>query len=127
MDPETMDLMSTEERREFPRLDTRVKVNLVFMPPGSREATSREFSSMDVSSGGMRIMIDTPVSKGSFVALRVQLPEEKETVDLFAKVVWQRLASKEEVNSKYLVGLQFLSSSKESVEMLKKFLRPRLE
>lgn len=124
MDPETMDVISSEERREFPRLDARVKVDLVFMPPGSREATSREFRSMDVSSGGMRILIDTPVSKGSFVALRVRLPEEKETVDLFAKVVWQRPASQK--TEQYLVGLKFLSSSQESVETLKKFLQPRL-
>lgn len=79
---------------------------------------------MDVSSGGIRIEIDTPVAKGAFVAIQIKLPEKKEPVDLFAKVVWTRTL---EAPSRYLVGLQFMSSAKESVETLKGFLRPRLD
>lgn len=126
MDTETMDSTSekNEERRAFPRLDASVKVNLVFMPPGEQEAISREFQSMDVSSGGIRIEIDTAVAKGAFVAIQIRLPEGKEPVDLFAKVVWTRELK---VPSRYLVGLQFMSSAKESVETLKGFLRPRLD
>lgn len=129
MDAETMDStsMKEDERRVFPRLDARVKVNLIFMPPGSQEAISREFRSMDVSTGGIRIEIDSDVAVGSFVALRIKLPEEKESVDLFAKVVWRKSAKRDDAGSFYVVGLQFLSSSEESAEILKGFLRPRLE
>ena len=129
MDAETMDStsMKEDERRVFPRLDARVKVNLIFMPPGSQEAISREFRSMDVSTGGIRIEIDSDVAVGSFVALRIKLPEEKESVDLFAKVVWRKMAKRDDDGSFYVVGLQFLSSSEESAEILKGFLRPRLE
>jgi len=129
MDGETMDStsMKEDERRVFPRLDARVKVNLIFMPPGSQEAISREFRSMDVSTGGIRIEIDSDVAVGSFVALRIKLPEEKESVDLFAKVVWRKMAKRDDDGSFYVVGLQFLSSSEESAEILKGFLRPRLE
>lgn len=129
MDAETMDStsMKEDERRVFPRLDARVKVKLIFMPPGSQEAISREFRSMDVSTGGIRIEIDSDVAVGSFVALRIKLPEEKESVDLFAKVVWRKRAKCDDDGSFYVVGLQFLSSSEESAEILKGFLRPRLE
>jgi Tfp pilus assembly protein PilZ len=95
---------------------------MVFMPPGAETAITKDFESMDVSAGGIRMETDADVETGSFVALQIQLPDRRDPVDLFAKVVWIRPAG----DSRHLVGLSFLSSSEESVAALRGFLEPRL-
>jgi Tfp pilus assembly protein PilZ len=96
---------------------------MVFMPPGAETAITKDFESMDMSAGGIRMETDADVEAGSFVALQIQLPDRREPVDLFAKVVWIRTTR----DARQLVGLSFLSSSDESVAALRGFLEPRLK
>ena len=111
-----------EDRREFRRLDARVDVEMTFLPPGGEAAVSRDFHSMDLSADGIRVETDAEVELGAFVALHIALPSEEERVDLFAKVVWCRPGE----NGRYVMGLQFLGGSEESVDALEGYLEPLL-
>lgn len=111
-----------EDRRAYRRLDARVDVSMTFLPPGGQAAINRDFHSMDLSAGGIRVETDAEVEQGSFVALHIALPGRPDPVDLFAKVVWCSAGTE----GRFMMGLQFLGGSRDSLEALEGYLVPLL-
>lgn len=111
-----------EDRRAFRRLDARVSVTMTFLPSGEGAAISRDFHSLDLSPGGIRVATDAAVEPGAFVALHIALPGEGDSIELFAKVIW----TTKDQDGKHMAGLQFLAGSGEGIKALEGYLEPLL-
>ena len=84
----------TEVRRQYERYEIELPVMVVI---GTEEIPG---ATMNVSLGGMLLRLSKPVTFGSSVVLRVQLPAAKEMSEMQAVVRWEKDGA---------VGVQFTS------------------
>ena len=84
----------TEVRRQYERYEIELPVMVVI---GTEEIPG---ATMNVSLGGMLLRLSKPVTFGSSVVLRVQLPAAKEISEMQAVVRWEKDGA---------VGVQFTS------------------
>lgn len=88
----------SEERREHERLDTTVKGKLRVL-----DKTASEFTTINLSEGGLLVRSDTPLPLGSIVQVELELREDGDALPCTGRVV--RL---EEHDQDYEVGLRIL-------------------
>lgn len=88
------------ERRRFEReeLNTEVKYTVLF--PSIHKGIAR-----NISQGGLCLLINEQLNKGSILRVEFALPEEAAAhIEAVVKVMWQRRQG-----DKFLTGLQFLT------------------
>lgn len=107
----------TEERRAHPRVATNIEI--VF-----REAGSLIKSYMlNVSNGGIFIKTDHPLALDTMVGLCIQLPGEKEKMNMEGRVVWANPKAKAFPAG---MGIQFVNLSPEHKDKIKAFVEANL-
>ncbi len=89
-----------EERRKYPRIP---RTTVVYVTRDGLE-DSIPGHMVDVSLGGMKILIQIPVEKGSAVTVIVEL-ESGEKIDIPAKVVWMQAV---EIMQGYSFGIDYV-------------------
>ena len=101
-----------EEHRTTPRVATNIEI--VF-----REAGSFIKSYMlNVNNGGIFVKSDHPLPLDSVLALRIQLPHDKEKINLEGRVVWTNLKAKSFPAG---MGIQFINISPEHKKKISAF------
>ncbi len=115
-----MEQNNPADRREFPRLDRRLAIQMTSVGSNANDTVTSRVESRNFSFTGVCMVTDAEPEKGAVVALAVDLPDRDVVDDLFAEVVWTRARP----DGRFDVGLRFLSASEGALEELAKFLQP---
>jgi c-di-GMP-binding flagellar brake protein YcgR len=98
--------MREEEKRNFPRLDTRVEVKYrVLLEPEKRSSAE----SIDLSMGGLRIVLTQSLKIGTLMELEVKVPEYALPIYAMGRVAWIETVPVGEISGgNYETGIEFL-------------------
>lgn len=110
-----------EERREFVRyaLNATIKYQLLDMPEMEKNCKS-----IDVSSMGLKVLLDEQLEKGTKLYIAFKLPDEDcEIIAECTVVAWTR---KGEENL-FETGIQFLKISEEHKEKISRYIKRQLK
>ncbi len=66
---------------------------------------------VDLSKGGMKLLLDEKLPKGAILGLKISIPEKRCTVDVEAEVVWTKDADKKDPSGKrfFFSGLKYIA------------------
>ena len=108
------------ERRETPRISVKIPVKYRLEDDKEVLKTIKEWRqseknayTLDVSLGGMSIVVDQPLSKGDILCFEIYLLDQKNVVTVYAEVKWTQ---------KKEAGLRFLMMRDNDMEALRAFL-----
>ncbi|MCP4714575.1 MAG: TIGR02266 family protein [Deltaproteobacteria bacterium] len=104
-----------QDKRITPRIAT--KIEITFKEPKSFIKTYM----LNVSNGGVFISTEDPLSLDSQVALIMQLPEQKEQMEITGRVVWNNPRGRKNSFPKGM-GIQFVDLSAEHKEIIESFV-----
>lgn len=91
----------TITRRNF---EHPVSFDLIGGKPDNYKNVSRDGSGVDISPGGIGVLIDQPLEIGKIVRLMLPVVDGKTTIPVFSIARWTEAAG-----SRFRVGLQFLT------------------
>ncbi len=98
--------MTDTERRQYKRLDARVRIELTHYDKAKGKEITRDTESRNVSGGGLLISSDWPLEISSYVTARFSLDDDVQK-EIVAKVV---RVDEVEPLSRYDIGLQFIET-----------------
>ena len=107
-----------EEKRRFPRISVSFPVECDLAPKKSYFYTVCK----DLSSGGLKIITDTFLAKGSVIKVNLNLINQ--LVPAKARVAW---CNKERFSDRYTVGLEIMEINQRSKQELSTFLNKVFE
>ena len=66
---------------------------------------------VNLSKGGMKLLLDEKLPKGAMLGLKVYIPEKRRTIEAEAEVVWTNDADKKDPSGKrfFFSGLKFIA------------------
>lgn len=96
-----------EERRLHKRFNNELEVEYS-VEKGPHIKNGR---TVNMSKGGMKLLIDEKLPKGTMLDMKVHIPEKKRTVELDAEVVWTNDADKKDISGRrfFFSGLKFIA------------------
>ena len=96
-----------KERRSYKRFkkDLEVEYSVRIRPRFKKSVT------IDLSKGGMKLLLDEKLPMGAMLGLKVAIPEKRRMVELDAEVVWTKDAEKRDPSGKrfFFSGLKFIA------------------
>ena len=96
-----------EERRSHVRFnkDLEVEYNVEKRPHIKNGRT------VDLSKGGMKLLLDEKLPKGAILDLKVYVPEKRRTIEVEGEIVWTNDAEKKDPSGKrfFFSGLKFIA------------------
>ena len=107
----------TEQKRKHLRLpiESTICIKLLTSRPGQDESARMLMcKSLNVSRGGLQVMLEEELTVGTILQIGVELPGEKDRLCLAAAVRWC-LPSKNEQNP-WMAGFQILNASDSDIE-----------
>ena len=104
---------TTRKEKRVPKV-----LSLVFK---DRQSFIRAYTG-DISSGGLFIKTETPLSVGHQFLLKLQLPGVPNPMQIKCEVVWGRKRESSEPNKPPGMGIKFSDMSKTDIQTLKKYL-----
>ena len=104
---------TTRKEKRVPKV-----LSLVFK---DRQSFIRAYTG-DISSGGLFIKTETPLSVGHQFLLKLQLPGVPNPMQIKCEVVWGRKRESSEPNKPPGMGIKFSEMSKTDIQILKKYL-----
>jgi type IV pilus assembly protein PilZ len=113
---EMLDRTCAFTRRAEPRVEK--SLSLVYK---DREAFFRAYTG-NVSSGGLYIKTENPLSPGDQVFLKLQLPEMSEALHIKCEVVWARSREESRPDKAPGMGVKFTQISKKDHQFLRQYL-----
>lgn len=93
------------ERRSVERLNINLETRYII------NGKTQETKSMDISTKGIRLLLDERLEKNTPLRLEIKLPKENHLIKVNGEVVWTREAIENEKNSTkrlFNTGIQFL-------------------
>jgi len=71
---------------------------------------------LNISKGGMKLLLDEKLSKGTILNLKMSLPEKKQAVEIEAEVVWTKDTDEKDLSGKrfFHSGLKFIAVKESS-------------
>ena len=96
-----MSEISAEEQRKYWRQDLETEVKFTILHPATRCGVIK-----NISEGGLCLLVDLQLEKGTIMRLNfdLQVEDEKVYIDAVTKVMWQ-----EKQADKYLTGVKFIA------------------
>jgi Tfp pilus assembly protein PilZ len=107
----------TEQKRKHLRLpiESTIYIKLLTSRPGQDESARMIMcKSLNVSRGGLQVMLEEELTVGAILQIGVELPGAKDTLYLAAAVRWC-LPSKNEQNP-WMAGFQILNAGNTDIE-----------
>jgi c-di-GMP-binding flagellar brake protein YcgR len=96
-----------EERRSHERFnkDLEVEYSVRTRPHFKNSRT------VDLSRGGMKLLLDEKLPKGAILGLKLYIPERRRTIEAEVEVVWTNDADKKDLSGRrfFFSGLKFIS------------------
>ena len=82
-------------------------------------------STVDISEGGLKLLLDDKLLKGSFLDIEITLPGSKKTAELEGEVVWSEDADLKDSSGKryFYAGVRFLAVKEPSGRHLMDYLK----
>jgi len=113
-----------EERRIHERFNNNLEVEYAV----KKRSSLKNGTTVDISKGGMKLLLDEKLPEGCVLGLKVYVSEKKRTIELEAEVVWTNDAEKKDPSGKrfFFSGLKFISVKEPAGIHLSEFLT-RLE
>jgi ubiquinone/menaquinone biosynthesis C-methylase UbiE/pimeloyl-ACP methyl ester carboxylesterase len=112
-----MELRQEPDKRKYKRFCYRQPVEL-----HSAEERSFPGTSINMSSGGMQILVDIPVSHESIKRLSFQIPGHPDRFELLCRAI---PSFHFDDQGRQLLGVEFLSASSEQLLLIDKFIQDR--
>ena len=96
-----------EERRSHERFNKDLEIEYSVQ----KRPHLKNGRTVDLSKGGMKLLLDEKLPKGAIMGLKVYIPEKKRTVEAEAEVVWTNDADKKDPSGKrfFFSGLKFIA------------------
>jgi len=93
------------DTRKHPRFNIAIKVSYMIIS----DFTSTPYmygttKTLNISEGGMCILIDDKIKVPLMIQLNIQVPQIKYPLSILGKIVWCR----EDANGKYIIGIKFI-------------------
>jgi c-di-GMP-binding flagellar brake protein YcgR len=108
------------ERRAHPRISVKVPVKYRLVQNQKEVASISKWreeekhgQTLDISLGGMYVVMDQPLAKGDIIKSDITLPNRSNLMGVYAEVVWTNETG---------TGLHFLMIRDEDIEFLKAYL-----
>ena len=114
-----------EEPRRYVRLPIRTEVAYVVLPSG----TTLETQTRDISSTGMRLVLDHALAPGTQLQVAVALPGVENPVNAIAEVVWsqeEHMSGKAEQHRSVQVGIRCTEISPQDQQVLNEAIAQQL-
>ena len=96
-----------EDRRSHKRFnkDLEVEYNVQKRP------RLKNCRTVDLSKGGMKLLLDEKLPKGTLLGLKMPVPEKRHTIEVEAEVVWTNDADEKDPSGKrfFFSGIKFIS------------------
>ena len=66
---------------------------------------------VDLSKGGVKLLLDEKLPKGAVMGLKVYIPEKRRTIEVEAEIIWTNDADKKDPSGKrfFFSGLKFIA------------------
>lgn len=98
---------TSEERRRHPRFDQDMEVEYGI----EKKPRLKNGKTINVSRGGMRLMLDEKLQAGAIMEMKVYLPKEKKAIAVEAEVVWTKEAEDNDPAGKrfFHSGIKFIA------------------
>ncbi len=96
-----------EERRSHQRFQRSLDVDYsVEKRPHLKNGTT-----IDLSKGGMKLLLDDKLPKGSILDLKLHIPESRRTIEVEAEIIWTSDADRKDPSGKrfFFSGLKFIA------------------
>lgn len=79
---------------------------------------------VNLSKGGMKLLLDEKLPKGAILGLKVYIPENKRTIEVETEVVWTNDADKKDASGKrfFFSGLKFIAIKEPAGTHLSEYL-----
>lgn len=96
-----------EERRLHKRFEKDLDVEYNVM----KRPRLRNGRTVDLSKGGMKLLLDEKLPMGAILALKIHIPERRQTIEVETEVVWTNDADKRDAAGKrfFFSGLKFIA------------------
>lgn len=107
-----------DERRKYPRLDTRIRVEVEYHKEDLGVSKKGTGESLDLARGGVAFHYDEVIPEGSYVIVNCHLPGEDGRAAFFGRVVRNIV----EKGAPPVVCVKFLRYEKEDLAKLKDYL-----
>ena len=116
------DCWSGAERRQHVRFKKNLEVDYIEQRKPKLNTNGK---TMDISMGGMRLVVGEKFAKGAIVFIKVFLPELKKSVEAEGEVVWMEESGKTDGDGKRLfhAGVRFLRLKSPSDSHLLDYIR----
>ena len=109
-----------EERRLYKRFDKGLEVEYSV----EKGHHLKKGSTVDLSRGGMKLLLDEKLPKGAILDMKIHIPEKKRTIELEADVVWTNDADKKDPSGRRLFfsGVKFITIKEPAGTNLSEYL-----
>lgn len=111
-----------KERRKY----TRFKKTLdVIYTVAKKPRLSNNGHTIDISEGGMKLLLDEKLTKGIIMDLKISIPGSPQDAEVEGEVVWCEEASHDEASGKrhFCHGIKFLAIKEPSGKHLSDYIR----
>ena len=95
------------ERRSYTRFSEALEVEYSV----EEKPRLKKGGTVDLSEGGMKLLLDEKLPKGVILYLKLSIPEKKQTIRIEAEVVWTNDADEKDLSGKrfFHSGLKFIA------------------
>ena len=104
------------DRRKYQRVEVEKAIYIEVISRGNYSEADNEIircETLDISVGGLRIWVPTPIAQGSTLNIAAPMEDWKESLELVGEAMWVKAAEDREG---YWVGLELRDSSREDME-----------
>lgn len=77
---------TNEERRQHPRFEKDLEVEYSV----EKKPHLKNGKTLNISKGGMKLLLDEKLPQGAIVDLKVYIPEKRKTIEAEAQVIWTK-------------------------------------
>ena len=117
------------ERREFKRISKSLQIDYLYLSSDGKELAKKEgkarATTANVSWGGIQLLLPEKLSKGTRLALEIQLEASRPSIRAVGEVVWMEEAA-DKLDAEGLrifrTGVRFIGFSSEAQDRLIRFL-----
>ena len=98
---------NNDERRSHVRFNKDLEVEYSV----EKRPHLKKSKSLNLSKGGVKLLMDEKLPKGAILDLKMSLPEKKQTIEIEAEVVWTKDVDEKDLSGKrfFHSGLKFIA------------------
>ncbi len=109
-----------EERREHPRFKKDIEVDYSI----EKKPHLKNGRTVDISKGGMRLLLDQKLEKGSIIDIKMAIPGTREIIEIEGEIVWTNDADIKDPSGRrfFHSGMKFIAVKKPHGSRLLEYL-----